>query len=213
MLQNLTVLDKKRLLQEAEIGIVNLRDAAHREPLLFIRMANIGDLFSAMQSGAVLNTSTGQPYTESELNAQVAQWINDSEPLKYHFRIDADTGEKIEFYLPYTEAELNAQIANWLGRLANIRARLRYMRDIIMPSDPEFDSLSQNNFGVSKETADAIGQAVATAVDAFTHAMYYSPERINGRTDRSFAEIIAACNDLSAAVGSPVSLWDINVNS
>ena len=211
MLANLTVFDKKKLLREAETGIVNLRDAAHFEPLLFIRMANIGDLFNGMQSGAVLNTSTGQPYTESELNAQVAQWIEGGEPLKCHFRIDAGTGEKIEFYLPYTVSELNAQIANWLARLANIRAKLRYMRDIIMPSDPEFDSLSLSNFSVPKETADALGQAVATAVDAFAHAMYYSPARIVGRTDRTFAEIIAACNDLSASVGSPVSLWDIDI--
>jgi len=164
MLENLTVFDKKKLLQEAEIGIVNLRDAASREPQLFIRMAN----------GEVPNAATGQPYTE---------------------------------------AELNAQIANWLGRLANIRAKLRYMRDVIMPSDPEFDSLALSNFSVPKETADALGQAVSTAVDAFAHAMYYSPERINGRTDRTFAEIIAACNDLSAAVGSPVSLWDMDVNA
>lgn len=164
MLENLTVFDKKKLLMEAEIGIVNLRDAASREPQLFIRMAN----------GEVLNAATGQPYTE---------------------------------------AELNAQIANWLARLANIRARLRYMRDTIMTGDPEFDSLAQNIFGVPKETADALGRAVATAVDAFAHAMYYSPERINGRTDRTFAEIITACNDLSAAVGSPVSLWDLDVNA
>lgn len=164
MLENLTVFDKKRLLQEAEIGIVNLRDAASREPQLFIRMAN----------GEVLNAATGQPYTA---------------------------------------AELNQQIARWLGQLANLRNRLKYMRDVIMPSDPEFDSLALSNFSVPKETADALGQAVATAVDAFAHAMYYSPERINGRTDRTFAEIIAACNDLSAAVGAPVSLWDIDVNA
>lgn len=213
MLANLTVFDKKKLLQEAEIGIVNLRDAASREPQLFIRMANIGDLFSAMQSGTALNASTGQPYTESELNAQVAQWINDGESLKYHVRIDPDTGEKIEFYLPYTESELNQQIAGWLGQLANLRNRLKYMRDTIMTGDAEFDSLAQNIFGVPKETADALGQAVATAVDAFAHAMYYSPARIVGRTDRTFAEIIAACNDLSAAVGSPVSLWEIDINN
>ena len=36
MLENLTVFDKKKLLMEAEIGIVNLRDAASREPQLFI---------------------------------------------------------------------------------------------------------------------------------------------------------------------------------
>lgn len=162
MLENLTIFDKKKLLREAETGIVNLRDAASREPQLFIRMAN----------GEVPNKATGQPYTE---------------------------------------AELNAQIANWLGRLANMRNRLKYMRDTIMTDDPEFDSLAQNIFGVPKETADAIGQAVAVAIDAFAHAMYYSPERINGRTDRAFAEIITACNDLSAAVGSPVSLWDIDI--
>jgi len=162
MLANLTVFDKKKLLMEAEIGIVNLRDAASREPQLFIRMAN----------GEVLNAATGQAYTE---------------------------------------AELNAQIANWLGRLANMRNRLKYMRDTIMTDDPEFDSLALNIFGVPKEQADAIGQAVAVAVDAFAHAMYYTPERIVGRTDRTFAEIIAACNVLSAAVGSPVSLWDIDI--
>jgi hypothetical protein len=164
MLENLTIFDKKKLLMEAEIGIVNLRDAASREPQLFIRMAN----------GEVPNAATGQAYTE---------------------------------------AELNAQIANWLGRLANMRNRLKYMRDTIMTDDPEFDSLAQNIFGVPKKTADALGQAVATAVDAFAHAMYYSPERINGRTDRTFAEIIAACNDLSAAVGSPVSLWEIDIKN
>lgn len=164
MLANLTVFDKKKLLREAETGIVNLRDAASREPQLFIRMAN----------GEVPNAATGQPYTE---------------------------------------AELNAQIANWLGRLVNIRAKLRYMRDTIMVDDPEFDSLAMNIFGVPKEQADAIGQVVAVAVDAFAHAMHYSPERINGRTDRTFAEIITACNDLSSAVGSPVSLWDIDVNA
>lgn len=164
MLENLTVFDKKKLLREAETGIVNLRDAAHLEPLLFIRMAN----------GEVPNAATGQPYTE---------------------------------------AELNAQIANWLGRLANMRNRLKYMRDTIMTGDAEFDSLAQNIFGVSKEQADAIGQAVAVAIDAFAHAMYYTPERIVGRTDRTFAEIIAACNDLSAAVGAPVSLWEISIKN
>lgn len=162
MLQNLTVFDKKKLLQQAEIGIVNLRDAASREPQLFIRMAN----------GEVLNAATGQPYTAEELNQQ---------------------------------------IAGWLGQLANLRNRLKYMRDTIMVDDVEFDSLAMNIFGVPKETADAIGQAVAVAIDAFAHAMYYTPERIVGRTDRTFAEIITACNDLSAAVGSPVSLWDIDI--
>lgn len=164
MLENLTVFDKKKLLREAETGIVNLRDAASREPQLFIRMAN----------GEVLNKATGQAYTE---------------------------------------AELNAQIANWLDRLANMRNRLKYMRDTIMTDDPEFDSLAMNIFGVPKEQADAIGQAVAVAIDAFAHAMYYTPERITGRTDRTFAEIIAACNDLSAAVSAPVSLWDIDINA
>lgn len=164
MLQNLTVLDKKKLLQEAEIGIVNLRDAASREPQLFIRMAN----------GEVLNAATGRPYTA---------------------------------------AELNQQIAGWLGQLANLRNRLKYMRDTIMIDDPEFDSLAMNIFGVPKEQADAIGQAVAVAIDAFAHAMYYTPERIAGRTDRTFTEIIAACNDLSAAVSAPVSLWDIDINA
>jgi len=164
MLANLTVLDKKKLLQEAEIGIVNLRDAASREPQLFIRMAN----------GEVPNAATGQPYTE---------------------------------------AELNQQIAGWLGQLANLRNRLKYMRDTIMVDDPEFDSLAMNIFGVPKEQADAIGQAVAVAIDAFAHAMYYTPERIVGRTDRTFAEIIAACNDLSAAVGAPVSLWEISIKN
>jgi hypothetical protein len=163
MLENLTIFDKKKLLHEAETGIVNLRDAASREPQLFIRMAN----------GEVLNRATGQPYTE---------------------------------------AELNQQIAGWLGQLANIRNRLKYMRDTIMTDDAEFDSLAINIFGVPREQADALGQAVAAAVDAFAHAMHYSPARIVGRTDRTFAEIIAACNDLSAAVGNPVSLWDIDIN-
>lgn len=164
MLANLTVFDKKKLLREAETGIVNLRDAASREPQLFIRMAN----------GEVPNAATGQPYTATELNQQ---------------------------------------IAGWLGQLANLRNRLKYMRDTIMVDDPEFDSLALNIFGVPKETADAIGQAVAVAIDAFAHAMYYSPERIAGRTDRTFAEIIAACNDLSAAVSAPVSLWEIDINN
>ena len=84
----------------------------------------------------------------------------------------------------YTEAELNAQIANWLGRLANMRNRLKYMRDTIMTGDAEFDSLALNIFGVPKETADALGQAVSVAGDA-----------------------------LSAAVGSPVSLWEIDINN
>ena len=95
---------------EAEIGIVNLRDAASREPQLFIRMA----------TEKCLNAATGQPYTE---------------------------------------AELNQQIAGWLGQLANLRNRLKYMRDTIMTGDAEFDSLAQNIFGVPKETADALGQA------------------------------------------------------
>lgn len=213
MLANLTIFDKKKLLREAETGIVNLRDAASREPQLFIRMANIGDLFVGMQNGTILNQSTGQQYAEADLTEQVAKWIEDGEPLKHHVKIDVDTGGKIEFFLPYTAAELNQQIAGWLGQLANLRNRLKYMRDTIMIDDPEFDSLAMNIFGVPKEQADAIGQAVAVAIDAFAHAMYYTPERIAGRTDRTFAEIIAACNDLSAAVSAPVSLWDIDINA
>jgi hypothetical protein len=212
MLQNLTIFDKKKLLREAETGIVNLRDAANREPQLFVLMANYGDVFVKMKSGELLNSETGQQYTDAELIHQVEIWVSNNAPLKRHVRIDEVTGEKIEFFLPYTAPELNQQIAGWLGQLANLRNRLKYMRDTIMTDDAEFDSLAMNIFGVPKEQADAIGQAVAVAVDAFAHAMYYSPARIVGRTDRTFAEIIAACNDLSAAVGNPVSLWDIDIN-
>ncbi len=93
-------------------------------------------------------------------------------------------------------SDLQDKITNTINAYEGIRAKLRYFRDVVMPSDPGMTAVG-DAMKLTLQTVGAVGKAVADHIDVFA-AM--------PRT--TYEEIITACDYLINNVNPPPSVWD-----
>jgi hypothetical protein len=134
----ITDMHRKRMVEQVEIGVINLQSSVHNNALTH------------------------------------KKWAQDQMEL----------------------SDLQEKITNTINAYEGVRAKLRYFRDVVMPSDPGM-AVVGDAMKLTLQTVSAVGQAVADHIDVFA-AM--------PRT--TYEEIITACDYLIDNVNPSPSVWD-----